>query len=115
MSVLTDAQALVSSNTQSFPALLDVFSRLECELNQLQPTIQKPEARAAALATVDQDLGAAKGLILSMFTRRNVLVPISNLPPEILSRIFHFVAFSERSCSRTPQLGSVYFTHVCRC
>src|SRR5712675_124486 len=60
MSVLTDAQALVSSNTQSFPALLDVFSRLECELNQLQPTTQKPEARAAALATVDQDLGAAK-------------------------------------------------------
>jgi len=44
-----------------------------------------------------------------MFAHRNVLVPISNLPPEVLSRIFHFVTFSERSCSRTPPGSGVVY------
>jgi len=117
MSSLTDAQVqtlLVSSNTQAFLALSDVFFRLECELNQFQPAIRTPKARAAALATVDQDIDAAKRLILSLFTRRNMLVPISILPVEILARIFHLVAFSEHPNSHRPELGSVYFTHVCR-
>jgi len=45
-----------------------------------------------------------------MLTRRNVLVPISVLPAEILARIFHFNAFSER-CHLQDW---VFFTHVCR-
>jgi len=95
---------LVSSNTQAFPPLSDVFARLECELNQFQPAIQTPKARAAALATVDQDIKAGKRLILSLFTRRNMLLPISILPAEILARIFHFIAFSKRPYS--PALAS---------
>src|SRR5712672_2236459 len=119
MFALTDAQAeklLVSSNTQVMPALSDVFSRLECELNQFQSAIRTPKARAAALATVDQDIDTAKRLILSLLTRRNMLVQISILPAEILARIFHFIAFSKHpySSTGTPMLGSVYFTHVCR-
>jgi len=121
MSALTDAQVqtlLVSSNTQAFLALSDVFSRLECELNQFQSAIRTSKARAAALATVEQDIDAAKRLVHSMFTRqftrRNMLIPISILPAEILARIFHFVAFSEPLYSRTPTLDSVNFTHVCR-
>jgi len=68
MSALTYAQVqnvLVSSNTKTSPALSDVFARLECELNEFQPAIQTSKARAAALATADQDIGAAKRLILS--------------------------------------------------
>src|SRR5712672_3059625 len=113
MFALTDAQAeklLVSSSTQVMPALSAVFSRLECELNQVQPAIRTPKARAAALATVDQDIDAAKRLILSLFTRHNMLVQISILPAEILAPIFQFVAFSKHPYSRTgtPKLGSVY-------
>src|SRR5712671_6999797 len=53
ISTLTDAQApklLVSSNTQASPTLSDVFSRLDCELNEFQSAVQTPKARAAALA-----------------------------------------------------------------
>ena len=116
-SALTDAQTpkhLVSSNTQASPMLSDVFSRLDCELNEFQSAVQTPKARAAALATVDQDIDAAKRLILSVLTRRNMLAPISVLPAEILVRIFHFSAFSKQSYSQAPELGSVHFTHVCR-
>jgi len=112
-SALTDAHVqnvFVSSNTQASPALSDVFARLECEVNQFQSASQTPEARAAALATADQDIDAAKRLILSMLTRRNMLAPISILPAEILARIFHFAAFSERPYS----MGWVNVTHVCR-
>jgi len=112
MSALTDDQAYefpVSSNTQPSPALSDVFSRLECELNQFQSAIQTPKARAAALATADQDIDAAKRLMLSMLSRRNTLVPISILPAEVLSRIFHFIAFS-----KLPHSFDCVFTHVCR-
>jgi len=62
------------------------------------------------LPQVDQDIDAAKRLMLSMFTRRNMLAPISILPAEILVRIFHFVAFSEEPYT----LGCVQVTHVCR-
>jgi len=48
-----------------------VLFRLECELNEFQPVNQTPEARAAALATVNQNIDAAKCLILSMLTHSN--------------------------------------------
>jgi len=90
--------------------LSDVFARLECEVNQFQSTIQTSKARAAALATVDQDIDAAKRLILSILTRRNTLVPISVLPAEIFSRIFNFVALFNRSFLQ----DWIHVTHVCR-
>jgi len=117
MSALTDSQApkpLKSSNTGALPALSDVFVRLECKLNVFQSAIRTPKARAAALATVDQDIDAAKRLILSVLTRCNMLVPISILPAEILARIFRFIAFSKPPHSHRPMPGSVYFTQVCR-
>src|SRR5712672_2656612 len=100
----------VSSDVQASTIFSDAFARLECELNQFQSAIQTPKTRAAALATVDQDIDAAKRLILSILTRRNTLVPISVLPAEVLARIFHFVAFSEQPHSRVW----VRVTHVCR-
>jgi len=47
-----------------------------------------------------------------MLAQRNMLVPISILPAEILARIFHFSASSEQPYSRS--LGWVHVTHVCR-
>jgi len=79
-------------------------------MNLFRFSIQTPKARAAALATADQDIDVARHLLLSMFTRRNMLVPISVLPTEILTRIFHFNTFSEDRYS----LGWVQVTHVCR-
>jgi len=102
---------LMSRNTQASPTLSDVFYRLDCELNELQSAVQTPKARAAALATVDQDIDVAKRLILSVLTRRNTLAPISILPAEVLSRIFHFTAFSDRFYSTRCW---VHVTHVCR-
>ena len=67
-------------------------------------------ARAAALTTVDQDIDAAKRLVLSMLTHHNMFVPISILPAGILARIFHVIAFSGEPYS----LGWVHVTHVCR-
>jgi len=112
MSALTDAKVQnipVSSSTQASPTLLDVLSRLECELNQFQSAIQTPKARAAALATADRGIDDAQRLMLSMLTRRNTLVPISILPADVLSRIFHFIAFEELS-----DLFDCVFAHVCR-
>jgi len=111
----------MSSNTQAHTTLSDVLARLECELNQFQFATQTLKARAAALATVDQNIEAARRLtrhrntvvpvsILCMLTRRNMLAPISILPMEILALIFHFVAFSESHYSR----DWFHFTHVCQ-
>src|SRR5712671_178684 len=47
-----------------------------------------------------------------MLAQRNMLVPISILPAEILARIFHFSASSEQPYSRS--LGWIHVTHVCR-
>jgi len=118
MQALTDAKLglLLLSDTKAPPALSDIYSLLEREPNQVQSAIQTPNARAAALATANQDIDAAKHLILSMLTHRNMLVPISFLPAEILARIFHFVVFSESVQPYFPtlKLSCVYFTHVCR-
>src|SRR5712672_1138819 len=102
-----------SSSAQASTTFSGVFSRLECELNQFHSATQTPKARAAALATVDQDIDAAKRLILSILTRRNMLIPISILPAEILARIFHF-SVAGASFLRSNRPGWVSVTHVCR-
>jgi len=108
----------MSNSAQGSTAFSDVFSRLECELNEFRSAFQNPKARATALATIDQDIDAAKRLILSMLTRRNTLAPISILPAEILARIFHFAAAAAASSVQTyspiMSLGWVSVTHVCR-
>jgi hypothetical protein len=100
----------VSSSTQASPALSDVFTPIEYELNRSQSVIQTPEARAAALATAEQEINASKRLVLSMLTNRNMLAPISILPTEILAHIFHIIVFPVRH----QWLGWYRITHVCR-
>jgi len=103
-------RAREATSTPFTERLSDAFARLDCELNEFQSAIQTPKARAAALATVDQDIDAVKRLMISIFTRRNMLVPISMLPTEIFARIFHFVALSESHYS----LDWIRVTNVCR-
>ncbi|KAI0280964.1 hypothetical protein BC826DRAFT_975018 [Russula brevipes] len=53
-------------------------------------------------------------LTRALLTHRNTLAPASVLPPEVLARIFHLVAFAESS---PPEMGSLRWisvTHVCR-
>ena len=74
-----------------------------------------PGARVAAISTVDKEVEAARQLLRSLLTRRNALAPISLLPPEILARVFHFLALEEEPpCSRGQNLGWIRATHVCR-
>ncbi|KAH9964837.1 hypothetical protein BC827DRAFT_1185344 [Russula dissimulans] len=63
------------------------------QLNQFQFAIRTPEVQTAALTSVDHDIGAARPLIFSMLTRRNILAQISILLAEVLLRIFRFLRF----------------------
>ena len=51
---------------------------------------------------------------ISLLTRRSFLSPISRIPLEILTRIFHFLALEEPPCSDEQGLGWIRATHVCR-
>ena len=74
-----------------------------------------PGARVAAISAVDKEVEAARQLLRSLLTRRNALASISLLPPEILARVFHFLALEEEPpCSRGQNLGWIRATHVCR-
>jgi len=51
----------------------------------------------------------------SILTSRNMLVPISRLPAEVLARIFYFSAFPPmQPWSPTKWLSWIHVTHVCR-
>ncbi|KAI0263255.1 hypothetical protein BC834DRAFT_791067, partial [Gloeopeniophorella convolvens] len=63
---------------------------------------------------VEKQIDDAKRGTLSMRTRRNALVPISILPPELLARIFHFHALNDPPLVDDESLGWIVDTHVCR-
>ncbi|KAF8498176.1 hypothetical protein F5888DRAFT_1906452 [Russula emetica] len=94
----------------------DVFAQIESRFNpSLSRTgIHNPSARVPALSTVDKGIDAAKQFLRSMLARRNALVPISLLPPEILARVFHLLVLEELPFSGRGNLGWIRVTHVCR-
>jgi len=97
----TSQTLLVSSNTQAFLALSDVFSRLAMRAKPvpiLHPTIQ---ARAAALATVEQDMTLRTRLVHSMFTLSSRAATCSFRFPSSLRRSSHVSSTSSRSRSRS--------------
>ncbi|KAI0277169.1 hypothetical protein BGY98DRAFT_901925, partial [Russula aff. rugulosa BPL654] len=59
-------------------------------------------------------IDTVKQFIRSLLIRRNTLVPISGLPPEILARVFHVLVHEEPPFSRRRNLGWIRVTHVCR-
>ncbi|KAI0263190.1 hypothetical protein BC834DRAFT_887857 [Gloeopeniophorella convolvens] len=71
-------------------------------------------ARAALRAIVEKQIDDAERGILSMRTRRNALVPISILPPELLARIFHLHALDHPPLMDGKSLGWIADTHVCQ-
>jgi len=74
-----------------------MFSCLELKRNHFQSAIRTSKARATYLATIDRDIDAPKRLILSVLLCRNVLAPISVLPP----RSSHVSSCSASSYSRS--------------
>ena len=92
----------------------DVSALVESGFNHFRSVIRVPHARVAATSEVDKKVDAAWQHLRSLFTRRNALAPISLLPPEILTRIFHFLVLDEPPRSRNPNLGWIKATHVCR-
>ncbi|TFY73441.1 hypothetical protein EWM64_g10571 [Hericium alpestre] len=77
-----------------------------------------------ALREVEGQLYGLNHVMCALKTQRNALLPISRLPPEVLSQIFQYIAVVEQSYPRTryfpPFLGSsgtlgwIKITHVCR-
>jgi hypothetical protein len=94
----------------------DVFAQLESRFNpsHSRTGIHDPSARVAAISTVDKEIDGAMQFVRSLLTRRNALVPISLLPPEILARVFHFLVLEEPPLSRGRSLGWIRVTHVCQ-
>ena len=104
---------LLSSDTRG-STLSDVFARVESRFDHFQSVIHEPEARVAAISAVDKEIDAVMQLPHSL---HNAMASISVLPPEILSRIFHFISLDSLSpleCSTTQDLGWIIATHVCR-
>jgi hypothetical protein len=100
------------------PMFSDVFAQIKSRFNSShsQTGIHDPSARFAAISTVDKGIAAARQVLRSLLTRRNTLMPISLLPPEILARVFHLLVLKEPPFSgrRKRKLGWIRATHVCR-
>ena len=94
----------------------EVFAQIESRFNpgHSRTGIHDPSARVAALSTVNKGVDATRQFIRSQLTRRNALMPISLLPPEILARVFHLLVLKETPFSGTRKLGWIKVTHVCR-
>ena len=91
--------------------LFDVFLRVESEFKHFQSVIHDTSARVAAISAVNKEIGAATKFLRSL---RNALAPISLLPPEVLTRVFHFLSLEEPPFSREQNLCWIKVTHVCR-
>ena len=94
----------------------DVFAPTEFRfnLNHFETGFHFSGARVAAISSVDKEIDAAWQFLRSRLTRRNALMPISLLPPEILARVFHLLVLDEPPLSGKGSLGWNRVTHVCR-
>ena len=86
------------SSDEHLSIFSDIFAQMESRFNvdHSETGIHDPSARVAAISALDKGIDATREImrqfLLPLFTRRNALVPISLLPPEILARVFHFLA-----------------------
>jgi len=94
----------------------DVFAQIESKFisSHSRAGIHDPSARVAALSIVNNGIGATRQFLRSLLTRRNALMPISLLPPEILARVFHLLVAEEPPFLRRQNPGWIKVTHVCR-
>ena len=112
--LLLSLPELLSSDMQSM--FSDVFAQVESglNLNHSKIGIHDPGAHVTAISTVDKGIDAARQLVRSLLTRRNALMPISRLPPEILARVFHLLVLEDPHFSGERKLDWIEVTHVCR-
>ena len=99
----------MSSDPQA--SVFDVFSRVESRFTHFRSVIHDPRTRLAAISAVNKEIDSAARLLRSL---SNTFTPISLLPPEVLSGIFHFLSLEEPPCSGQQNLGWIRATHVCR-
>ena len=95
-------------------AFVDVVSHVESILYGFRTVSRDPSARVLAVSAVDKKLDSARQLFYSLLPRRNALLPISLLPPEILLRVFHLLALDEPAFSVKQNLCWIRVTHVCQ-
>jgi len=99
---MTDSSAIVHSVHFPFAQIESIFNP-----SHSRTGIHDPSARVAAISTIDK-------FVRSLLTRRNVLVPISLLPPDILARVFHLLVFEKLPLAGIRNLGWIRVTHMCR-
>src|SRR6266849_7559884 len=99
---MTDSSAIVHSVHFPFAQIESIFNP-----SHSRTGIHDPSARVAAISTIDK-------FVRSLLTRRNVLVPISLLPPDILARVFHLLVFEKLPLAGIRNLDWIRVTHVCR-
>ncbi|KAI0263194.1 hypothetical protein BC834DRAFT_320865 [Gloeopeniophorella convolvens] len=85
------------------------------EPDPFRSAIRSHSSRATIRAMVEKQIADVKLNMLLMMTRRNALVPISILPPELLARIFSLLTLEHPPFKdRKQNLGWIVVTHVCR-
>ena len=104
---------LLSSGVQA-SAVSNMSTFHETGQSHFRAMAQTPTAHTAAFSALDKEIDTERQLIRSLLSRRNTLAPISALPPELLSRIFHFHAQDERPWYYNQPLGWIWVTHVCQ-
>ena len=92
----------------------DVSTFRETGLNHFRAAAMT-QTSTTTLSAVDNEIDTctARQPTRSLLSRHNALVLISTLPPELLSRIFHFNAHNEPPFGK-QKLGWIRVTHVCR-
>jgi hypothetical protein len=94
----------------------DIFAQIESRFspNHSEIGVHDPGARITAISTLDNGIDATRKFLCSLLTRRNAVMPISHLPPEILARVFHLLVLGEPPLSGKRGLGWIKVTYVCR-
>jgi hypothetical protein len=93
-----------------------VLAQVESRFNpgHSRTGIHEPSPPVVAISAVDREIDSARQFVRSLLTRRNALVPVSLLPPEILSRVFHLLKEAVPRSHGGRKLGWIRVTHVCR-
>ncbi|KAI0264927.1 hypothetical protein BC834DRAFT_970488 [Gloeopeniophorella convolvens] len=77
-------------------------------------SIRVPTARTEARAALLKEAENLKTRLRSVYTQFNTLLPISLLPPELLSRIFRFLRDDDYYSASSRKLHWIRVTRVCR-
>ena len=109
--LLIIARSLLLSNGVQAPAFSDIFSRVESGFNHFRSVIHDPRALLTSPSAVEKEIDASKQRVRSL---RNAFAPISQFPPKVLARVFHFLSLYEPLFSGKSDLGWMRATHVCR-